>query len=343
MFGESTIQGWMVFLWNRTLRTKNAASPTMTCNPEMCSCRTCTCQWTLHRWVQPKLVCVCVCVCVCVRVCVCAGRSIPQDSFAGEFVSKKKKKKKKKKKNMILTSSPEIPFERKPTHKRPKWVSRFGNRPCQSVCAKFFADKPTFHRDARWTKTPEFTICSHGKLERRLLESMVWERLKNLRTRTSDVVTWCTARESGRGVNSSSCTKMTLSDTLWRWEDLQLHTLSKVKYKKIIWMPISTDNAQFNLQVDKNLLGDKLYLPLSLLGAVGLTALLGLRESGRVNPGANQTCVVSGAAGACGSLAGQVVRTFCHLVLNNLLGEGCSSNLRRPGLEPCFANVMLRM
>lgn len=47
-------------------------------------------------------------------------------------------------------------------------------------------------------------------------------------------------------------------------------------------------------------------LALSLLGGTGLTAYLGVVEKGHVNPGAGQTVVVSSAAGATGSLAGQV-------------------------------------
>ncbi|XP_013774041.1 prostaglandin reductase 2-like isoform X1 [Limulus polyphemus] len=75
-----------------------------------------------------------------------------------------------------------------------------------------------------------------------------------------------------------------------------------------MWQTYFVSEAAALEKVDRTVVGDHVSLVLSCFGLTGLTALLGIWVKGHIKPSCNQTVVVSGAAGATGSLAGQIAK-----------------------------------
>ncbi|XP_046550888.1 prostaglandin reductase 2-like isoform X2 [Haliotis rubra] len=74
------------------------------------------------------------------------------------------------------------------------------------------------------------------------------------------------------------------------------------------WTKVFVKAANRLKKLPKESVQERPSLALSALGVTGLTAYLGIKVKGHVSPAANQTMVISAAAGSTGSLAGQIAR-----------------------------------
>ncbi|XP_067413986.1 prostaglandin reductase 2 isoform X3 [Emydura macquarii macquarii] len=91
-------------------------------------------------------------------------------------------------------------------------------------------------------------------------------------------------------------------------------------------------------KLDPQLVDGHLSYFLGAAGLTGMTSFLGIKEKGHVTPGANQTMVVSGAAGACGSLAGQMNQNS-HIILCGQISQYNKDVPYPPPLPPAVEEI----
>ncbi|XP_012579769.1 PREDICTED: prostaglandin reductase 2 isoform X2 [Condylura cristata] len=91
-------------------------------------------------------------------------------------------------------------------------------------------------------------------------------------------------------------------------------------------------------KVDPKLVDGHLSYFLGAIGMPGLTSLIGIQEKGHITAGSNQTMVVSGAAGACGSLAGQMNQNS-HIILCGQISQYNKDVPYPPPLPPAVEAI----
>ncbi|XP_040458151.1 prostaglandin reductase 2 isoform X3 [Falco naumanni] len=104
------------------------------------------------------------------------------------------------------------------------------------------------------------------------------------------------------------------------------------------WQTVAILDGSLLQKLVPQLVNGHLSYFLGAAGITGLTALLGIKEKGHVAVGANQTMVVSGAAGACGSLAGQMNQNS-HIILCGQISQYNKDVPYPPPLPPDIEKV----